>query len=194
MRRCFYLLPLLLLFSPSMFAQESDHIDIGAFGNFLHVNDTSTNLAGIGARISVNVVSHAQLELESSYNFARTFSSTSTTPTSAGTTVSVNQSSLRSFDMLAGPKIMTSGGHARLFATVKGGFIDYTINNPALNPLNTSFQNIGGSSTYGVVYPAVGAEAFLGIIGLRAEVGDEIWFRNGGHNALRVTFGPVLRF
>jgi hypothetical protein len=33
-----------------------------------------------------------------------------------------------------------------------------------------------------------------GAIGLRADVGDEIYFNNGTHNNLRVTFGPTFRF
>jgi hypothetical protein len=39
-----------------------------------------------------------------------------------------------------------------------------------------------------------GMEASLGSVGLRFELGDEIYFNNGEHNNLRVTFGPILRF
>jgi hypothetical protein len=31
-------------------------------------------------------------------------------------------------------------------------------------------------------------------VGLRFEMGDEIYFNNGGHNNLRITFGPIIRF
>jgi hypothetical protein len=31
-------------------------------------------------------------------------------------------------------------------------------------------------------------------VGLRFELGDEIYFNNGAHNNLRITFGPILRF
>jgi hypothetical protein len=44
------------------------------------------------------------------------------------------------------------------------------------------------------IYPAGGVEAILGPVGLRFELGDEIYFNNGGHNNLRITFGPTLRF
>jgi hypothetical protein len=41
---------------------------------------------------------------------------------------------------------------------------------------------------------AAGIEAFAGPIGLRAEIGDDIFFNGGAHNNLRVTFGPQFRF
>jgi hypothetical protein len=44
------------------------------------------------------------------------------------------------------------------------------------------------------VYPAVGIEGFAGPFGIRLEAGDEVYFDHGGHNNLRVTFGPQLRF
>ncbi len=45
-----------------------------------------------------------------------------------------------------------------------------------------------------VFYPGGGIEAYLGPVGLRLDVGDEIYFRGGAHNNLRVTFGPHMRF
>jgi hypothetical protein len=36
--------------------------------------------------------------------------------------------------------------------------------------------------------------AYIGFLGLRADIGDEISFANGAHNNLRVTFGPYIRF
>jgi hypothetical protein len=49
-------------------------------------------------------------------------------------------------------------------------------------------------ATYFAVYPGGGIEAFAGPIGLRAEIGDDIYFNSGAHNNLRVTVGPQLRF
>jgi hypothetical protein len=46
----------------------------------------------------------------------------------------------------------------------------------------------------GAVYPGGGIEAYLGPIGLRIDVGDEIYFQSGAHNNLRLTFGPSIRF
>jgi len=44
------------------------------------------------------------------------------------------------------------------------------------------------------IYPGAGVEASLGPVGLRLELGDEIYFNSGGHNNLRITFGPIIRF
>src|SRR5215472_11904081 len=46
----------------------------------------------------------------------------------------------------------------------------------------------------GVFYPAGGVEAFAGILGFRAEIGDEMYFANGANHNLRITFGPAIRF
>jgi len=45
-----------------------------------------------------------------------------------------------------------------------------------------------------VFYPGGGAEAFLGPIGFRLDVGDEIYFNDRAHHNLRVTVGPTIRF
>ena len=44
------------------------------------------------------------------------------------------------------------------------------------------------------MYPGGGFEAFAGPIGVRAEVGDDIYFLNGAHNNLGVSLGPQFRF
>jgi hypothetical protein len=50
------------------------------------------------------------------------------------------------------------------------------------------------SNLNAALYPAGGAEATLGPLGLRLEFGDLIYFNDGEHNNLRITFGPILRF
>jgi hypothetical protein len=50
------------------------------------------------------------------------------------------------------------------------------------------------SNLSAAIYPAAGAEASLGPVGLRLEFGDAIYFNDGGHNNLRITFGPFIRF
>lgn len=135
-----------------------------------------------------------QLEAESAYNceaaYTQGFSD-------ANGTVSVSRSHVRTLDGLFGPKIYTNKGPVRLFATAKGGFINFNLaTSPAvtLQTVNGAFQGINGANTYGVFYPGGGAEAFLGPIGLRVDVGDEIFFNNGAHNNLRVSAGPTIRF
>jgi len=49
-------------------------------------------------------------------------------------------------------------------------------------------------NTHGVFYPGVGVEAFAGPVGLRLDVGDEMYFLDGAHNNLRIAAGPQFRF
>jgi hypothetical protein len=174
--------------------RRGDHINVGVYGNFFRLADSGIDLGGVGARLSVNLMPRVQLEAESAYNFeaayTRGFSD-------ANGTVSVSRSHVRTLDGLFGPKIYTNKGPVRLFATAKGGFINFNLaTSPAvtLQTVNSAFQGINGANTYGVFYPGGGAEAFLGPIGLRVDVGDEIFFNNGAHNNLRVSAGPTIRF
>jgi hypothetical protein len=81
-----------------------------------------------------------------------------------------------------------------VFVTGKVGFDNFSINNQGAT---TGFVNTVGlttGKTAFAVYPGGGFEAFAGPIGIRAEVGDDIYFISGAHNNLRVTFGPQFRF
>jgi hypothetical protein len=58
-------------------------------------------------------------------------------------------------------------------------------------------QTLSASPTEGQISRYIqtrGFEAFAGPIGIRAEVGDDIYFDHGAHNNLKVSFGPQLRF
>jgi len=43
-------------------------------------------------------------------------------------------------------------------------------------------------------YPGGGGELYIGPVGLRLDVGDFIYWNNGTHNNLAVTFGPHIKF
>ena len=58
----------------------------------------------------------------------------------------------------------------------------------------SALTGIRTSSLNAAIYPGGGVEASLGPVGLRFELGDEIYLNNGAHNNLRITFGPMLRF
>jgi len=53
---------------------------------------------------------------------------------------------------------------------------------------------LGNGDAKFAVYPGGGVEGFMGPVGLRLEVGDDIYFDNGARNNLRVSFGPTIRF
>jgi len=55
-------------------------------------------------------------------------------------------------------------------------------------------QDLRDNNVMGSLYPAGGIEGRLGPIGLRLDVGDEIYFNHGAHNNLRAAFGPYIRF
>ena len=78
-------------------------------------------------------------------------------------------------------------------AVLKGGFVRFGVTPGAVTFGNfpTVLTNTGLN---GAFYPGVGVEAFAGILGVRAEIGDEIYFANGAHNNLKITAGPAIRF
>jgi hypothetical protein len=196
MKRFLYLIVAFSFLTPVAFAQArgSDHISVGVFGNFLRLSDSSISLGGVGARLSVNVAPRFQLEAESSYNFEQVFFSGFS---DSNGTVSVSTTHVRSLDGLFGPKLYSNKGPVRLFVTAKGGFTNFNINtSPAVtfNQIANTFEGLRGSNVFGTFYPGGGAEAFWGPIGVRVDVGDEIFFHNGTHNNLRVSFGPTIRF
>ena len=195
MKRLLFLAGAVLLLVPGLFAQEiADRVNVGVFGNYVRLNDGGLNLAGVGARLSFKIVPVVQFELESSYQFDQTFTSGFT---SSGTgTASIARTNVRMLDGLFGPKLMTNRGPVRLFVTAKAGFTNFNISNSAatLGTVGNAFSNLSGSNVYGVFYPGGGAEAFWGPLGIRLDIGDEMYFNNGGHNNLRIAFGPTIRF
>ena len=196
MKRFLYLLAAIMFVTPCMFAQSwgSDHINAGVYGNFFRLSNSDIDLGGIGARFSVKVMPRVQLEAESSYNFEAAYSQGFT---DFNGTVTVTRSHVRLLDGLFGPKVYTNKGPVRLFGTLKGGFTNFNLNtSPAvtIQTVSSTFQGLNGVNTFGALYPGGGAEAFWGPFGVRVDVGDEIFFNNGAHNNLRVSFGPTIRF
>jgi hypothetical protein len=55
-------------------------------------------------------------------------------------------------------------------------------------------SGVGNPGTHLAFYPGGGFEGFFGPIGIRAEIGDEIYLNNGTYNNMRVAVGPTIRF
>lgn len=177
---------------PATFAQN--HGELGVFADYVRLhNADNANFVGLGGRVGFNVHSKVQLEAELSYDFSKGFTNTFTN----GATVTVVRSDLSLLHGLFGPKFQTGGGAIRLFGTVKGGFVNFRSTNRVVSA-SGSFVNqlssVFSGNTNGAFYPGGGIEAYLGPIGLRAEVGDLMYFDNGANHNLRVTFGPNIRF
>jgi len=179
--------------APSLMAQSSDHVNIGIFAEYFNLSRTSphTNFVGLGGRAGFNVHPNVQLEAEMGYDFERAFVSTFTNGAS-GQLVRVRT---RPLHALFGPKFMTNAGPFRAFGTFKVGLVNFSTT--AENVPNGFVGSLGAVTTGDTrfaMYPGVGVEGFAGPFGLRAEVGDEIYFDNGTRNNLKASFGPVFRF
>ena len=186
----------LVLFAGFAFApiaNAQDHAEVGAFVDYFRLGETTTNFVGLGGRAGVNVGRHVQLEAEMAYDFNRAFTE-GFTDTSTGT-ITTQSSNIRVLHGLFGPKFQTAGP-VRFFVTVKGGFANFRFDpTPAsFSTFSSSVNNLRNNNVDGAFYPGGGLEAFLGPIGLRLEVGDEVIFANGAHSNWKVTFGPQLRF
>lgn len=178
---------------PSLLAAQN-HGEVGVFADYFRYGPSSAtdNFVGVGGRVSFNVRSALALEAEMNYDFARDYTTTS----GNGASTSVSRTSVRPITGLFGPKLQLGTGALRAFVTGKVGFIDFSNSTaPATGgTFGNSVNSIGGSGTHLAVYPGGGLEAYIGPIGLRADVGDEIYLNNGTYNNLRVTFGPSIRF
>jgi hypothetical protein len=168
------------------------HGEFGVQANYLRLaNFNDLNTLGVGANLDFNVRRHLQFEAQMAYNFERNTTSASTT----GGFTSFNRTGLRSLTGLFGPKFTSGTGAWRVFGTVQGGFLHFnTSNNGVVTGFVGSVGSVTDFGTFGVFYPGVGVEAFAGPIGLRLDVGDEMYFNNGAHNNLRVAVGPQIRF
>jgi hypothetical protein len=194
MKRCIrFGILVLLCAAPALWAQDisEDHAEVGAFADYFRLSATTPeeNFLGLGGRAAFNVQPWIQIEAEMAYDFQRNYTSTySNTVTS--TTVT---SHLRTLQGFFGPKFQTGSGPVRFFVTGKVGFDNFSVTN-ATPPAGFTNAVTLTNSTRFAVYPGGGIEAFAGPIGVRAEVGDDIYFLNGAHNNLRVSLGPQFRF
>ncbi len=194
MKRCvLFISSLFLVAAPMVTAQDrSDHVEVGAFVDYFRFGDTSPerNFIGLGGRAAFNLHRDVQLEAEMAYDFKRNYTSTFTN----GVTTELVTTHFRTLHGFFGPKFQTGSGPFRVFLTGKVGFENFSITNDNATAGFTNTVGLTNGTTDFAVYPGGGFEAFAGPIGIRAEVGDDIYFNHGAHNNLRVTFGPQLRF
>jgi hypothetical protein len=188
-----------LLFTPRAFGQlrEADHVEIGAFGEYFRWHQGGdVGLGGVGGRLSVNLTPTFQLEGEAAYDFSQVFTEGFSSPGSSGTVGFTSRQNMRMIHGLFGPKLGTNRGPLRFFVTAKGGAMAFRFDpRPAtFSTFTSTVESLRASNVIGAFYPGGGVEAFFGPIGLRLDVGDEIYFSDGARNNLRVAFGPSIRF
>ncbi len=195
MRSSISLLLLFLVISISRPAWAQDHAAAGVFADYFRLSDLNHhNFAGLGGRLSVAMSPHAQMEGEMAYDFEQVFNEAFFNPATGNAVL--QKSPLRVLHGLFGPAFHTGTSPWGAFFTLKGGFIDFQFDHrPAtVGTFVSSVQALRADNVRGVLYPAAGIEGHAGAVGVRLEIGDEIFFLDGGHNNLRITFGPFLRF
>lgn len=188
----FAVLATILMLAPAIFAQDNG--EVGVFADYTRLGTgggNALNFVGVGARLGFNVHPNLAFEAEGSYDPNRAYSYT----TSSGGVFSTFNSNLHIGQAMFGPKLQFGTGAFRAFVTVKGGLITFRGGNPSfIGTVNA----IPTGDTDAVLYPGGGVEAFAGPIGLRLDVGDEIYFAGsnagGAHHNLKVSLGPHFRF
>ena len=183
----------LAMMAPAALAQDDkNHGDIGVFADYTRLQFAKQNFFGVGGRVGFNISPHVVLEAGMAYDFEQNTTASITDLSGNTTTV---RSNLRLLHGLFGPKFQTTGP-VRIFAVVKGGFLNFRGGNTGVTFGNFGNQvaNVLNGDTNGVVYPGGGIEFNAGFLGIRLEAGDEIFFDNGAQHNFKFMGGPQIRF
>src|SRR5438876_4732316 len=176
-----------------LFAQK--RVEAGVFLDYLKISQTNTDNFGVGGRLGYRVHRNVMMEGELAYDYGINFDEAYRNITN-GDISAIERTSIGVTHGLFGPTLQPAKGGFRPFVTLKGGFVDFRFSTSLLpySNLASAILGIRTSRLNAAIYPGGGLEASLGPVGLRFELGDEIYFNNGGHNNLRITFGPIIRF
>lgn len=180
---------------PVASAQETEHVQVGVFADYIRLHPTDTNMAGVGVRLGVMAYQYVKLEGETSYDFTQAFTERFSDTRFPGR-VTTSRTNFRILHGEFGPKFAIGHYPLRPFVVLKGGFMNFRLSNaPAtIGTFFSSTSDLRSSDLNAVFYPGAGLEGHVGPVGLRLDVGDQIYFNNGANHNLRVTFGPYIRF
>jgi hypothetical protein len=195
MRKLTLIVIALLLCGSSSWLFAQKRVEAGMFLDYLSISQTNTNNFGVGGRLGYRIHRNVMMEGELAYDYGINFDEAYRNVTN-GDITAIGRTTIGVTHGLFGPTLQPAKGGLRPFATLKAGFVDFRLS-PSLLPFSDVTSTVLGirtSSLNVAIYPGVGVEASLGPVGLRLELGDEIYFNSGGHNNLRITFGPILRF
>ncbi len=179
--------------APLLLAQK--RVEAGLFLDYTGISQTETDNFGVGGRFGYRIHRNVMLEGELAYDYGINFDELYVNLAN-GNIGAIERTSVGITQGLFGPTVEPAKGWFVPFAMLKAGFVDFRFS-PGLLPYSNIVSTILGirtSSLNAAIYPAGGVQASLGPVGLRLEFGDEIYFNHGGHNNLRITFGPVVRF
>lgn len=175
----------------SSLAQRVELEAFGSYGSF-DVSPFPNNAVGLGGRLDVNLTRHIALEGEGSWDFKHPRVTIAATGTG---TFEVSSLRLGVAHGNGGLKFQSKGGSYFLFA--KGGALVLEPDvrtTPLLGAVIGNEQRSETSFSEAVFYPGGGIGFHAGPLGIRVDIGDEIFWDNGAHNNPRVTFGPTVRF
>lgn len=188
-------LMLLITITSCLRPAQAQHVELGAFGSYEDTNVPTfpQNSFGLGGRLDVNLHPLLQAEFEMAYDFKNAGFNLTQVAASAVLT----ESKLGVLHGNAGLKLQSRGGS--FFVFVKGGANRYdperSTSTITGSPVTIStITSPVGSFTKGILYPGGGIGFHAGLLGIRLDAGDEIFWENGAHHNLRVTFGPTFRF
>ncbi len=181
------LLTVMALATPAMFGQE-ERGQVSVFADYVRLRHAgNANFWGPGGSLAFNLNNYAALEGSMAYDLEKTVVVSGTDPLTGATFTTNN--GLRLWHGEFGPKFQTGFHSAKLYLVLKGGFLHFS---SSQNFANTVGQ-FGNGDTNGVFYPGVGFEVGKRF-GLRAEVGDLMYFDNGVNHNLRFQVGPKISF
>src|SRR5689334_8993335 len=188
-----FLVTVILFVATSVCAQK--RVEAGIFVDYLSISQTNTDNFGLGGRFGYRVHRNVMLEGEIAYDYGVNFDEAFRNVVN-GNLVAIERTSVGVTHGLFGPRLERSGGHLHPFVTLKGGFVDFRLSSSLLpiSSVVSSFLGLRTSNLNAAIYPGGGLQATLGPVGLRFELGDEIYFNSGAHNNFRLTFGPIIRF
>lgn len=195
----------LALLAPAVMAQE-EHGEFGVFADYTRFHNLNNqNFWGAGAILGFNLGKYVQLEGTMAYDFERNF--VSSTSTTLGTAGSFQNTKFRILNGFFGPKIQTGIGPFKAFVAIKPGFENFGITNQGVaTGFVNSVSNVPSGDTHFALFPSGGIELFAKHIGVRAEIGDTMYwqgkftdnagttFGGGVQNNLTFRFGPQFRW
>lgn len=187
------------LMVPALFAQNEERGEFSVFADYTRLHNlgggtNGANFWGPGALISFNMGKYAALEGSMAYDLERTFTTTNTSVTNLNTTTTTTRNGLRLIHGLFGPKFQTALGPARVYGVLKGGFLDFQVSNQGTGTgFVSGINNFPHGDINGVFYPGVGVE-FGKRFGIRAEIGDMMYFDNGANHNFKFMIGPKISF
>jgi hypothetical protein len=194
MKRLIVMTIVAVVFVPRAFAQDYNHGEIGAFAELFRLTRVHTiNYVGVGGRADIDVRRWLAIEGEASYDFHRSFSNVFIGP---GMTVTATRSSFSLLHGLIGAKLQTGAGAVRFFTDIKAGALNFSgATCPAFGGcFAVQVRQVPSGGLDAALYLGGGVEAFSGAFGIRADVGDEIYFDRGANNNVKITVGPHFRF